>query len=662
MLYFLVAFILLTTIKQWNSPLFSPQATINPSEDSYPLEYSLHQHLQVYSSIATCTRYDNSFPCLELIPGNLKFAIAYKNHNVGCMTHNAAGCLTHNNNTGRATHNNVGHATHNNTSHATHKCYKKCYKLKHMVLCLILAINRSIYYLTNGNFNCSYDVNHLINRLLLMLQQYITRFNDFKHCWIILLLSGLLKSQCVSLQFLILCSFMICWHNNSIMAQKISQLQTIICRYAFIIIKIMPGPSSFLHFICSWSYIIFIPFYYPSLVSDPVNIKSTSGFIGGGGRSAQTDYKFLKPYIISTEVELKNPEEFSYVYSSHCTIDNAIQEIQTSGEAFLACNIPIALIAHILTATQANKVAKEHNIHALSHKPLSVKQIAIKSHVCTISCNRYVSVFKPVKKNQKSIQHVHKPQKAKLKEIKKIGKVQVRKSSDSWRKPARMVTNHKYYIQEKNKFPPSPPSKHLMHKIISGFCKDTHPSKFEEAGCAVCGQLVAITKLTKLKDIKCSFDPLVRIGVTRLQRNSAVDPIKEIEGPIIDANCKHVCHECIGFLEKKVMPPMALANGLWVGNVPKELSDLTFVERLLVSRIRSNCCIVHVLKGGWKMQANAIMFPSPVPKLCNILPPPIEELDEVIAFMFTGVVQPTAEDMKRTPMLARQKYISAALE
>src|SRR6202522_4408506 len=62
------------------------------------------------------------------------------------------------------------------------------------------------------------------------------------------------------------------------------------------------------------------------------------------------------------------------------------------------------------------------------------------------------------------------------------------------------------------------------------------------------------------------------------------------------------------------------------------------------------------------MRANAIMFPTPIPKLCNILPPPIEELDEVITFMFTGVAQPTAEDMKRTPMLARRRYISAALE
>ena len=241
-------------------------------------------------------------------------------------------------------------------------------------------------------------------------------------------------------------------------------------------------------------------------------------------------------------------------------------------------------------------------------------------------------------------------------------KIHPKVGKKSWGKPARAVTNHKYYVRENIKFPPSPPSNRLMHKIISGFCNDTHPSKFEEAGCAVCGQLVVMTKLIKLTNVKCSLDPLMRIGMTCLPWNSVDEPIKEIYGPIIDADCKHVCHECVSFLEKKVMPPTALANGLWVGKVPKELSDLTFVERLLVSRVWSNRCIVHVLKGGWKMRANAIMFPTPVPKLCNILPPPIEELDEVIAFMFTGVAQPTAEDMQRTPMLACQQYISAALE
>lgn len=55
------------------------------------------------------------------------------------------------------------------------------------------------------------------------------------------------------------------------------------------------------------------------LESDP-NIILTTGLIGGGS-SAQTDYILLKPYVISTKVQLKNPNEFSYAYSSskNCT-------------------------------------------------------------------------------------------------------------------------------------------------------------------------------------------------------------------------------------------------------------------------------------------------------------------------------------------------------
>jgi len=314
----------------------------------------------------------------------------------------------------------------------------------------------------------------------------------------------------------------------------------------------------------------------------------------------------------------------------------------------------MVLLGRWCKTTQANEVAKEHNLHALSHKSLAEKRAAIKSHICTKSCNECVTLFKAVKKSQKTRQRQTK-EKMKVVSQPKVG----RKPRG---KPKQAVTNHKYYVKNNVQFPPSPPSNRLMHKIISGFCDDTRPSKFEEAGCAVCGQLVIMSDLIKLTDIKCSMDPLVRVGVTRLPRRSADDPIEEIKGPIIDTNCKHACQECIGYLEKEVMPPMALANGLWVGEVPKELSDLTFVEQLLVSRVRSNRCIVHVLKGGWKMRANAIMFPTPVPKLCNILPPPIEELDEVIAFMFTGVAQPTLEDTKRTPMLARRQHISAALE
>ncbi|KAF8238226.1 hypothetical protein L208DRAFT_1175095, partial [Tricholoma matsutake] len=51
-------------------------------------------------------------------------------------------------------------------------------------------------------------------------------------------------------------------------------------------------------------------------------------------------------------------------------------------------------------------------------------------------------------------------------------------------------------------FPSSPPNNKLLHKIITGFCNDTHPSQFKEVGCAVCGQLTLKKNIIPLKDVQ----------------------------------------------------------------------------------------------------------------------------------------------------------------
>src|ERR1700679_2370384 len=98
MLYFIVTFIALTAIKNWN-PLFIPQDVIDPSADSCPSTYPHHR----YHNTVTCTMY-NSFPNLNLsLDNNLMGSVWHlydmaagpKTHNTGCMTHNV-GCMTHN--------------------------------------------------------------------------------------------------------------------------------------------------------------------------------------------------------------------------------------------------------------------------------------------------------------------------------------------------------------------------------------------------------------------------------------------------------------------------------------------------------------------------------------------------------------------------------------
>lgn len=61
---------------------------------------------------------------------------------------------------------------------------------------------------------------------------------------------------------------------------------------------------------------------------------------------------------------------------------------------------------------------------------------------------------------------------------------------------------------------------------------------------------------------------------------------------------------------------------------------------------------MHVASSGlWKMVANAIAFESPVAKVHNILPPPIEDLDNVLAILFTGPCKPTIQEFQSTPLL-----------
>ncbi|KAJ7028454.1 hypothetical protein C8F04DRAFT_964008 [Mycena alexandri] len=188
------------------------------------------------------------------------------------------------------------------------------------------------------------------------------------------------------------------------------------------------------------------------------------------------------------------------------------------------------------------------------------------------------------------------------------------------------------------------------------------PAAFEEAGCAVCGQLTTLCELTPLASAPYSLDPLEREGVTRVERLSDTDEVDELDGPVLDSTCDSVCVDCEIHLVKGAVPPLALANGFWIGAVPEVLKGLSFAEKLLIARIRHNRCLVRVSSGRAKMMANVIMFSNPTFKVYKELPPSRSEIEDVLAFIFTGPVQPTPEDYERTPMLVRRNKVAAALQ
>jgi len=64
-----------------------------------------------------------------------------------------------------------------------------------------------------------------------------------------------------------------------------------------------------------------------------------------------------------------------------------------------------------------------------------------------------------------------------------------------------------------NSFPPALPDASLRREIINDFCDATKHSKFEEAGCAVCGALTLKTELSNLSSLNIDLSVLNTSGL-----------------------------------------------------------------------------------------------------------------------------------------------------
>lgn len=245
------------------------------------------------------------------------------------------------------------------------------------------------------------------------------------------------------------------------------------------------------------------------------------------------------------------------------------------------------------------------------------------------------------------------------------------KSHNERKKPENSGTEHERPRNDfgDDSFPPGPPTKRLQEKIVNDWCDDLSSDRISEQGCSVCGILTPICVLinrNELKNIDFSIlkpQPLSQDeDVTRKERRHETEPVAALDGPVLDDRLQGVCELCIRYLEKKKVPPFSMAAGFWLGDVPEELSCLSFAEKLLIAKSRSNNFIVRVKSGRYKLRGNAITFPSPVSKVYNVLPPHRAELEQILAFIFVGPQRPTAEELSRVPLLVRKNRVAKALD
>ncbi|PPR07084.1 hypothetical protein CVT24_010921 [Panaeolus cyanescens] len=214
---------------------------------------------------------------------------------------------------------------------------------------------------------------------------------------------------------------------------------------------------------------------------------------------------------------------------------------------------------------------------------------------------------------------------------------------------------------DKQEFPPPPCTPKRIAAAMRDYCRDIGPSVIEESGCAVCGQLTRRSNMLLLNELDIKLSPLTQVNCAKHERLSSNDPDCDISGPVYDTKLSSVCPECCTALKKGRRPRLALANNLWLGEVPDQLKGLTWAEQAVIARVRHNRCVVRISSGHSKMIGNVIAFEHPTMKVYDILPPSVDELNDVLAVIFTGMEPPTPEDLKRTPVLVRRQVILDAL-
>ncbi|KAL9933237.1 hypothetical protein V8E36_007955, partial [Tilletia maclaganii] len=135
-----------------------------------------------------------------------------------------------------------------------------------------------------------------------------------------------------------------------------------------------------------------------------------------------------------------------------------------------------------------------------------------------------------------------------------------------------------------------------------------------------------------------------------------------------------VCSTCAACIDKGAftrVPAFSYANACWIGDVPPELSELSYVESLAIARARGTRCFIKIEKGPTGQSAalgNVCILQQQPRSLATVLPPPLNQLYDEIAVVFVTkdaqVVNPRStesETLTRSPVLMRRSRILKAL-
>ncbi len=310
--------------------------------------------------------------------------------------------------------------------------------------------------------------------------------------------------------------------------------------------------------------------------------------------------------------------------------------------------IPLQELCKRLSVRDLIKIAKTYDICVNKNKQSRYEMAEKIAEYATLHKVLIGSIFKPI---------ADQPVREKVRKH----RLQKRKCDSTFDVEANKRACKKW--RSSQSFPPKPPSADKTKKIIQRFVQDSKFEAIHEKGCAVCGCLSTAKDMILLANCHLDLSMLVRPHVTKEEHRLDNSIIPNQQGPVLAPDCDSVCAHCFNVLSRHRMPRNALANGLWLGEVPPELQGLSWMEQKLIAKINVSRAIVRVKESKlMQMKTNVVCRASPTKHIHKVLPPKISEFEDVMAIIFLGPNPPTPKKYQRTPLLVRRAKVATALE
>jgi hypothetical protein len=160
------------------------------------------------------------------------------------------------------------------------------------------------------------------------------------------------------------------------------------------------------------------------------------------------------------------------------------------------------------------------------------------------------------------------------------------------------------------------------------------------------------------EDVDISFD--FSCGIDLLDQNRVlIDKLGITQDKRI-----YLCRGCHNQLSKDRQPSEALANFRWVGPVPEELRDLTWIEELLVARVHVCGSIVRLGQRNnpssfFGIKGHVVFLPQDTTRLIDLLPMSPASLSDMVKVVWTGKSKPDRSRLRSRFMVRKHKLYNA---